>query len=500
MKKLIIPLILAIILIAFFKGFVDIDTSKNIKKEEGIVYGVTDINTNLEKITKLTKRDEDIICATSRGLVEKDSEGKIVPSLAKEINVKDDGIEYEINLNDDVYWSDGSKITSSDIINFFKELIISEDSDNIEPLLDIYGARDFKNGKGNFERDVAITGNEEYIKVRLNKKNDQFIDELTKPQYRVRKSLPLWADISNSHNELVYTGIYSIKSADKNEVKLSKNKLGEGPKSISLVKDENEELAMAAFEIGNRDIVLDPPKSQLNKLQEGKRLVTFPSNEGYYISINSTKEELPLQGRREIYKNIYEAIENYDYNYSKRIEVAEGSYFRDDKDDLTKLQTRKVSINKEEEWKKVDTITLLADDSEESRDLCKFFVSWFKDKMSINLKYSLVKEEDMKDLNLRNRYDLTLFNRVTDSKDRLGFYKSILDFLNEQQIKVLEKDINDNSNNFSNIENKLFNDYSILPIMFENKNIAISKNVSNITVDGNGNLDFSKLTNIKESD
>lgn len=493
MKKFIIPLVFAIITIIFFSGFIEVDNSDVNEDSNAIVYSVSNITSNLEKVTGLTKREEDIICATSKGLIEKDSDGKIIPSLAKEINVKDDGIEYEFILNDNIYWSNGEKISPEDIRTFFKELIKSEDEKNISALLDVYGAKEFREGKGSFDRGVAITTGDNYIKFRLNRKNDNFLGDLTMPQYRIRKLLPVWGDIKNSYSELIYSGDYKISKISDEEIELSKNSKGKGPDNILLVKDDNEELAMASFEIGGRDIVINPPNSQLDKLESDGKLLTFKSSDAYYLAINDNEKGLPLSTRRELYKNIYIATDEFMDDNSQRVESAEGSYFREDKDDLTKLQTRKVSINQEGQLKESKLITLLAEDNDESRDLCKFLVSWFKDNLSINLRYSLVKAEDMNDLSLVKKYDLALLNINANSSDKSEFYKELSQYFNDSEKKLWEEEISNKTKDFSRIEAKLFDDCTIMPVMFENKNVAISSEVSGIAIDGNGNIDFSGM-------
>ena len=495
MKKIIVPLIIGIFIIIFVLGFVEVDNTDTAVSSDTIVYSVTSVANNLEKVTGLSKREEDIICATSKGLIKKDSKGEIVSELAKEINVKDDGIEYEFILNDNIYWSNGDKITPDDIKGFFKELIKSEDEENIKALLDVYGAKAFRDGEGSFDKGVAITTGDNSIKIRLNKKNDEFLDDSTKPQYRIRKLLPVWGNIKDTYNELLYSGDYMITAFDDNKITLSKNKWGEGPNTIDLVKDDNEELAMASFEIGKRDVVINPPNSQLEKLKSENKLLTFSSDEAYYLSINSDENGLPLSSRREIYKHIYKATDEFMDNNPERVESAEGSYFREDKEDLTKLQTRKVTINQDGELEKMESLTLLAEDSDESRDLCKFLASWFKDNLSINLKYSLVKAEDLDDLDLLKRYDIALINIESNSNEKKEFYTELSTFLNDNEKLILEEEINDGSKEFKKIEEKLFNDCTIIPVMFSNENIAVSSKVSDISVDGNGNIEFSSIGN-----
>ncbi len=51
-----------------------------------------------------------------RGLFKYDIYGSLVPDLADNWSISEDGMGYTIKLKDDQYWSDGSKITSNDII------------------------------------------------------------------------------------------------------------------------------------------------------------------------------------------------------------------------------------------------------------------------------------------------------------------------------------------------------------------------------------------------
>jgi len=486
MKKFIIPLVLMIIIGVLILGFIDIRDSKNIVDENSIVYATTNIPNSLDKVTGLSKEEENIICATSKGLVEVDLEGKVIPSLAKGIVEKEKGIEYEFTIKDDIFWSNGKPITAEDIRSYFKELLKVEDNENIKALLDVYGASEFKNGKGTFEKGVAITATDNRLDIRLNNKNENFLMELTKPQYRVRDCIQLWTDMTGSYNELSYSGEYYIKSFQDEEVQLEKNPNinSDAVISIKIIKDASEELSMASYEVGERDILLNPPKSQLERLEEEKKLLTYPSENGSYLSIGPGENKLSLATRREIYRIVYNATETFGEENSKTVQAAQGSYFREDKNNLSKLQTRKVSINKETVWEKPNTITLVAVDSDNSINYCKFLQTWFKDKENINLKYSLLDVEAATYNELKNKYDMILINCIQDVNNRRNLYKEMGTLLSAEEL---------NYEDDSKMEENLFYSYRIVPVMFINNNIAISDKLSNISVDGNGNIDFSSI-------
>ena len=53
--------------------------------------------------------------------------------------------------------------------------------------------------------------------------------------------------------------------------------------------------------------------------------------------------------------------------------------------------------------------------------------------------------------------------------------------------------INDYYGDYHTLEDSLFLNYNILPLVFYKENIAVSNKVSVIDFDGNCNIDFSKL-------
>lgn len=499
MRKVIIAAISILLTIVVVLGFVEEDNSEVDSYSDEIVYSMDTIPTNLEKITDISKREEDILCAISRGLVAKDSKGDIIPILAESFEQRDEGIEYAFNIRTDIYWSDGTVIKAEDIRDFFKELIKSEDENNIESLLDVYGALEFRKGTGTFEKGVAISAEDNILKIRLNKRNDKFLSDLTKIQYRIRKSLPLWRDMNGFYKDIIYSGEYYIREMDKSNMELDINPSIKqaGAEKIIVTKDENKEVAMASFEVGKRDIILDPPENELNRLADEKKLLTYPSSEGIYLAINENNENLPLGIRSGVYKNICEALAEYEGEFSKEFEVAEGSYFRDDKEDLTKLQSRKVSINQGEDIIVPKELTICTEENILNKSIFEFLSDWFKKNKSIELNYSIVSHDELEELKVNKKYDMLILKNENKIGDREGLYVNVNDLLNEAEKNIFEKEKLEGEKSYSDLEMELFSSYRILPLGFLNNNICISHKIENIKFDYNGNLDFSTINSGK---
>lgn len=495
-KKYFIVLFISIIIIILGISFIDRNNSNvastNVAKS--ITYGVEDITDDLSTISNLNGYDTDIICATSKGLVCKNEKGEIVPSLANEYTVSPDGIQYEFKIRDDIYWSNNSKITVEDIVEYFRQLIKEEKDENIASILNIYGARDYKNGKNTFDKSVAIKAQDNSIIIRLNQKDDKFLEELTKPQYRIRKYLVLWRDIKRNYDSLIYSGDYKIESAGSENIILRKNDNSNVKLDvINIIKDSSTEQSMASYEIGGRDIVINPPSSELNKLKDENNLITIPQALGVYLIINNDGS-IPMQGRREIYNNIYKSIEEYQNLNSSEFDLAEGCYFREDKENLNVIQIRKVNSNKEGNWSRPQVLTIIAKDDKLNRILCRTIKEWFAKNTEITVKYNLASDEEFSDYDFTKKYDMILVSSSAIHSDKEKFYTNFEKYFNDIDTKILYKIRAEGSNkSYYLLEESLFNNYNILPLCFKNENIALSNKITSINFDGNGNLDFSNI-------
>jgi peptide/nickel transport system substrate-binding protein len=303
----------------------------------------------------------------------------------------------------------------------------------------------------------------------------------------------MWRAIQNNCNKLVYSGDYKIDSINKDKIVLKSNNNEAKIGNIDIFSDNSVEASMASYEVNERDIVINPPETELSKLLEEKKLITIPKSNATYLVFNSKNNAIPLQGRREIYNDVCKAMEAYQNANNKEFDLAEGSFFREDKQDLTKLQARKVVSNKEGSWDKPKILTILCEDTNENRIICRSIQTWFKENTNITVKYSLVKDE-FEDQELKKRYDMLLVDNDANESKKQNFYLNFKEYLSDNQNKLLEKSINVKQNqDFSNLEEDLFDNYNILPLVFYNENIAISDKAGKLKVDGNGNIDFSSI-------
>ena len=107
MKRLIITILITIATVVFLLGFIDKGNNGKEDEKADIVYSINNIPDDMRNIASLNTRQQDIICAVSKGLIEIDRQGKMMPALAKSVEVTDNGIQYNFTIRDDVFWSDG---------------------------------------------------------------------------------------------------------------------------------------------------------------------------------------------------------------------------------------------------------------------------------------------------------------------------------------------------------------------------------------------------------
>ena len=487
MKKIIISIFMMGFTIIFLCGFIVKEDKKEVTDNDRIIYSINNITNNLINISNLNKREQDLICATSKGLFYKNIDGEIIPEIAESYEINDSGIEYVFKIKEDIFWSDGSKITVNDIYNFLKELIFLQDKNDVVVLYDIYGVNDYKNKKVSFENGVAITCRDNEIKIRLNNKNDKFIDELTKPQYRLRKRIQLWSQMDTFYSNIIYSGDYKIITMNSEEIELE-NVTGNG-NEIVMKKDNNTEEAMAAFKVGNRDIIINPPENELNDLNQKGNLLTYPSNKGEYLYIDEKSTNMIASVRGAIYKNICEAIDEYESTNSMKVEWAEGSFIRADKENVNLIQSRKVSINTISDLNDINNLSICAISNIENKKICEYLSNWFKENKSIKLKYYLLDKDDYKEAQINNKYSMYLLSNEETFSRKTLFYESIKDLFSTTEKDIYEKYKNTDENYYL-LEEDLLNSYRILPLFYYNDNIAISNKVSGVKMDYYGNLIF----------
>ena len=131
----------------------------------------------------------------------------------------------------------------------------------------------------------------------------------------------------------------------------------------------------------------------------------------------------------------------------------------------------------------------------ENKDITSYITNWFKRNTDISIVVNLVSEEEMNLISEKSYYDIALVNVYAKIEDDEQFLNTISSFLTKEQREMIN-----NSNSkaekeelFAEIEEDLFNNYRILPLLFYNNTIAVNSSVNSNILDGNGNIDFKSI-------
>lgn len=500
MKKIIIAvcsiIFIAIGLFTFSLCFTKIDPNEKVGREN-IVIGVEAIPADLTLTSDKTA--DNILSALFGGIVKKDEDGNIIASLCDNYEVSEDGLEYRFKFNEDLKWSNGDRMLPREICLFLSSVIKDKDSEGSKLLSSIYGYTDYIESKDISKLALEYTKDE--IKIRLNNKNDKFLENLCSPKLRVCKDYSLNKDIKTNYNKIVSSGPYYIKSANEAEIKLAVNKnYNESDKlvkEVKIVKGDSQELVFAYYKTNNLDICFNPPLKGVKELSE-ENVKVLNENNLKYLAISS---DLNSELRKGIYNCV--SAEILEYNNSNE------NKFRAFDENLS----GKV-LSKENEWVKPTfndsseskILTLLCEDNDENRELVSFLQDKIKEDLGVLVKCTLANKENMEEKLNENNYDLVIDNCKYENREKIELANKLsnnhLLLNNEKKDKSYDeykKSIGDEKRKEKASEFIAYLDEAnmVIPLYYSKEILLIDNKVNSLRIDSYGNIEFESLINNK---
>lgn len=473
---------LIIILTFVLSGCYSIDTINYEYKRDTLVYSLEKIPESLINSGNITDRQNDIICALFEGLVEVNESGNIIPSICQGWKVSDSGLEYTFKLREDARWSSGEVITSFDFIDYFKYILSPNNTEyNLEELYVIEGALEYKTGKYSFEEVKIKALDNRTIVINLNNEDENFIKKLTKPVYRLRDVSEPLNDYKNQYSNIRYTGAYTVKESSGSEILLEKNPYYvDGVKGIDKIKvkeQESVEADFASYNLGDIDILSNPPILSLKEGTVYSQIDIAPSNIIKTLIFNNENNIISdSRFRQGLFNALYlEILESYiinanigtwcvneikydnllqknlnldkSYDKSKKLELKNNA-----KELLGKLDTRK------------KIVSIIAKSTSENKLICEFISKVLKEEYNISSRTTLLNEEELDTYLEKKNFDIYIEDLNIDSFSIQNNYK------------------------LSNIKELVKEEYNILSLYYKNFIWCRSNNVSYLYIDGNGNL------------
>ncbi len=216
----------------------------------------------------------------------------IVPGLAKEWKISDDGLTYTFTLEEGVKFHDGEKFNADAVVKNFDRWAQSKDGEKFAYYGSMFGG--FEGDEGHVIKDVKADG-ENKVVITLNKPQAPFLKNVAMSPFAIAS--PKSLDGDKLSKEPVGTGPFKFKSWKPNDtIVLEKNAdywVKDMPKldgvTFKVIKDNSSRLnALTKGEIDLMD-ALNP--SDMKKVSDNGKLQLFerPSMNVGYLGFNVEK-------------------------------------------------------------------------------------------------------------------------------------------------------------------------------------------------------------------
>lgn len=235
------------------------------------------------------------------GLVIYDAKAKVIPGVATEWSISDDGTTYTFNLRDDAKWSNGDPVVAEDFVFSLRRIMNPETGAKYANILyPIKNAEAINKG----EKDVSELGvkavDDHTLEITLESPTPYFLELLTH-----QTGLPVnpkavkeyGSDFVQPEN-MVTNGAYTLKSFTPNDkIVMEKSDTFHDADSVKIdtiefIPFEDRAACVRRFEAGEIDSCSDLPGEQIPDLKKrlGDKVHVAPYLGVYYYSVNTTRE------------------------------------------------------------------------------------------------------------------------------------------------------------------------------------------------------------------
>lgn len=271
----------------------------------GIRFRITADPSTLDWNLAQTSHETYVIMNIMEGLVRHSADLSIAPALAEKWELSADGKRILFTLRKGVQWTDGQALHAQQFVDSWARLL---DRKNKSPylnfLFDIEGAEDFSKGKAKTFGAKALDAHQ--LEVRLTRASPTFLHLLT-----FWVTFPIRKDLLAKHGKrwteprrLVTLGPYTLKSWVRGKsLELTVNPKYFGwpaerkgiPETVSIVEQTDDAKARALFESGELDFFLEATTADLLKWKKpasGISAKPFPYLATYYMGFNLKREAM----------------------------------------------------------------------------------------------------------------------------------------------------------------------------------------------------------------
>lgn len=235
------------------------------------------------------------------GLVVYDANAKIIPGVAEEWSVSDDGTVYTFNLRDDAKWSNGDPVVAEDFVYSLRRIMMPDTGAKYANILyPIKNAEAINKGEMEADQMGVKAVDDQTLEITLEQPTPFFLELLTH-----QTGLPVNPKAVEAHGtdfvqpeNIVTNGAYKLVSftpGDKIVMEKNENFHDAGNVQIDTIEYipfEDRATCVRRFEAGEVQSCSDLPTEQIKSMKErlGDQVRISPYLGTYYYSLNMKRD------------------------------------------------------------------------------------------------------------------------------------------------------------------------------------------------------------------
>ncbi|WP_367716725.1 peptide ABC transporter substrate-binding protein [Nitratireductor sp. GISD-1A_MAKvit] len=237
------------------------------------------------------------------GLVVYDASAKIIPGVAEEWTISDDGTVYTFNLREDAKWSNGDPVVAEDFVFSLRRIMMPDTGAKYANILyPIKNAEAINKGEAEADQLGVKAVDERTLEITLEQPTPYFLELLTH-----QTGLPVNPKAVEAHGtdfvapeNIVTNGAYTLVSFQPGDkIVMEKNENFHDADSVQIdrieyLPIEDRATCVRRFEAGEVHSCSDLPTEQIKSLKErlGDQVRITPYLGTYYYALNMKREAL----------------------------------------------------------------------------------------------------------------------------------------------------------------------------------------------------------------
>ncbi len=460
--------------------------------EAYIYFELSEKPSKLDPQTAQTDAELMIVKNSFEGLLRKNSKGEIVCGAASDYSKN--GLVYTFTIRDDAKWSNGEKLTAYDF-EFGLKRAVNPDTKApfVSRLFSIKGAKQINDSKANLDALGVDAVDEKTLKITLNREDSHFENTLT-----TSVAMPCNEEFFNNSagkygllaENIISNGSYSLTTWQKEPfgIRLYKNEEYNGKfnakNAAIFFTCDKDETPYQRIEKNSVDMAFIESVEYSKAEKAGLKVKSFENICWVMTMSDKFSYDVRKSFSMLIGGDVYADSLSEGYNVSTSVfpSIFGNNKFLNgitvyDSEAAKKLYLEE--IKKFENGKFPSDIVLYYYDDGHSKNVVTDIVAHWQSNLSTFINIESVNNKDSLTSQLvEQSYPFAIFPIKAESRELAEYLKKFDVVYNNQSLESLQEEILKSNN--------------ILPIMFQNTNIAYSDSLQNVVMEyGDGYIDFS---------